>query len=206
MINRGIAFEPLLGGQGTQFDALRINYIGSPGRDTTVCAARKDAALQSLQDPKGGLFEEPTHHPMHTTAHCIAALELFDARPLHPLAALAEWKSPTGARAFLESLAWRTNPWRESHRGAGLFAALAIVEEVDAAWQDAYFDWLYQHSDPRTGLIGGNDLPPVEHSGVATLVPHMAGTFHYFFNIEWARRELRYPQALIARASAAKFL
>jgi tripartite-type tricarboxylate transporter receptor subunit TctC len=50
MINRGIAFEPLLGGQGAQFDALKINYIGSPGRDTTVCAARKDAAVQSLQD------------------------------------------------------------------------------------------------------------------------------------------------------------
>src|SRR3954470_8284992 len=50
MINRGIPFEPLLGGQGTQFDALKINYIGSPGRDTTVCAARKDAAVQSMQD------------------------------------------------------------------------------------------------------------------------------------------------------------
>jgi len=50
MINRGIVFEPLLGGQGTQFDALKINYIGSPGRDTTVCGARKDAAVQTLQD------------------------------------------------------------------------------------------------------------------------------------------------------------
>jgi tripartite-type tricarboxylate transporter receptor subunit TctC len=53
MINRGIPFEPLLGGQGTQFDALRINYIGSPGRDTTVCAARKDAPVQSLADLYG---------------------------------------------------------------------------------------------------------------------------------------------------------
>jgi len=50
MINRGIPFEPLLGGQGTQFDALKLNYLGSPGRDTTVCAARKDAAVQSLAD------------------------------------------------------------------------------------------------------------------------------------------------------------
>jgi tripartite-type tricarboxylate transporter receptor subunit TctC len=50
MINRGIPFEPLLGGQGTQFDAQQINYLGSPGRDTTVCAARKDAAAQSAQD------------------------------------------------------------------------------------------------------------------------------------------------------------
>ena len=50
MINRGIPFEPLLGGQGTQFDALKIHYIGSPGRDTTVCAARKDAPVQTMQD------------------------------------------------------------------------------------------------------------------------------------------------------------
>ena len=50
MINRGIPFEPLLGGQGTQFDPLKFTYVGSPGRDTTVCAARKDAQVQNLQD------------------------------------------------------------------------------------------------------------------------------------------------------------
>jgi len=50
LINRGIAFEPLLGGQGTQFDVLKFNWLGSPGRDTTVCAARKDAAVKTLQD------------------------------------------------------------------------------------------------------------------------------------------------------------
>jgi tripartite-type tricarboxylate transporter receptor subunit TctC len=50
LINRGIPFEPLLGGQGAQFDALKFNYLGSPGRDTTVCAARKDAAAKSLAD------------------------------------------------------------------------------------------------------------------------------------------------------------
>lgn len=50
LINRGIPFEPLLGGQGTQFDALKLNWIGSPGRDTTVCAAHKDADVKTLQD------------------------------------------------------------------------------------------------------------------------------------------------------------
>jgi tripartite-type tricarboxylate transporter receptor subunit TctC len=50
LINRGIPFEPLLGGKGTQFDALKFNWIGSPGRDTTVCAARKDAPVQTLAD------------------------------------------------------------------------------------------------------------------------------------------------------------
>jgi tripartite-type tricarboxylate transporter receptor subunit TctC len=50
MVNRGIAFEPLLGGGGTQFDPLAMTYIGSPNRDTTVCAARKDAAVQRMAD------------------------------------------------------------------------------------------------------------------------------------------------------------
>lgn len=50
LINRGIPFEPLLGGQGTQFDTARLNWIGSPSRDTTVCAARKDAEVKTLDD------------------------------------------------------------------------------------------------------------------------------------------------------------
>jgi tripartite-type tricarboxylate transporter receptor subunit TctC len=50
MINRGIPFEPLLGGQGAQFDPLKFHYVGSPSRDTTVCAARKDALVQNLRD------------------------------------------------------------------------------------------------------------------------------------------------------------
>jgi tripartite-type tricarboxylate transporter receptor subunit TctC len=50
MVNRGIPFEPLLGGGGTQFDPLAMTYIGSPNRDTTVCAARRDAAVQRMAD------------------------------------------------------------------------------------------------------------------------------------------------------------
>jgi len=50
MINRAIPFEPLLAGPGTQFDALKFIYVGSSGLDTTVCAARKDAKVQTMQD------------------------------------------------------------------------------------------------------------------------------------------------------------
>ncbi|HEX5281892.1 MAG TPA: tripartite tricarboxylate transporter substrate-binding protein [Micropepsaceae bacterium] len=50
LVNRGIPFEPLLGGDGTQFDPLRMNWIGSPDRDTTVCAARKDAHARNPGD------------------------------------------------------------------------------------------------------------------------------------------------------------
>ena len=88
--------------------------------------------LQSLQDPESGLYTEVTHHTIHTTAHCIAALELFDARPLRRLSGLDQLKTPDAVRAFLAGLDWRTNPWRDSHRGAGLYASLVITEEVDA--------------------------------------------------------------------------
>jgi tripartite-type tricarboxylate transporter receptor subunit TctC len=50
LINRGIPLEPLLGGQGTQFDPLKMNWIGSPDKDVTVCAARKDATVQKMED------------------------------------------------------------------------------------------------------------------------------------------------------------
>jgi tripartite-type tricarboxylate transporter receptor subunit TctC len=50
LINRGIPLEPLLGGDAGQFDPLKMNWIGSPDKDTTVCAARKDAPVQTMND------------------------------------------------------------------------------------------------------------------------------------------------------------
>ena len=50
LINRGIPLEPLLGGAGVQFDPLKMNWVGSPDRDTTVCVARKGAKVQNIAD------------------------------------------------------------------------------------------------------------------------------------------------------------
>ena len=50
LINRGLPFEPLLGGEGVQFDPRQMNWLGSPDRDTTVCVARKDAQVQNMRD------------------------------------------------------------------------------------------------------------------------------------------------------------
>ena len=50
LVNRGIAFEPLFGGDGVQFDPLRMNWLGSPDKDTTVCVARKDASVHTMRD------------------------------------------------------------------------------------------------------------------------------------------------------------
>ena len=71
-------------------DAANILYsIGAFPRDLSE---RKEwiRTLQAMQDPETGLFHECTHHPIHTTAHCAAALELFDAPPLYPVNALAD--------------------------------------------------------------------------------------------------------------------
>ena len=49
-ISRGIPLEPLFGGQGTKFDALKLTWIGSPDRDTAICVARTDTGIASLKD------------------------------------------------------------------------------------------------------------------------------------------------------------
>jgi tripartite-type tricarboxylate transporter receptor subunit TctC len=49
-VNRGLPFEPLLGGTGAQFDPRKLNWIGSPELDVIVCTARKDAEVKTLED------------------------------------------------------------------------------------------------------------------------------------------------------------
>jgi tripartite-type tricarboxylate transporter receptor subunit TctC len=51
-VNRGLPFEPLLGGAGVQFDPRKLNWIGSPELDVIVCTARKDAEVKTLEDLK----------------------------------------------------------------------------------------------------------------------------------------------------------
>jgi hypothetical protein len=178
-------------------DAVNLLYTlgrlpGDPDERATLVGA-----LVSLQDPETGLFREATHHGIHTTAHCVAALELFDARPLHPLRALEPLADPERVEPLLEALEWRSDPWHASHRGAGVYAALALIGRVSPEWEQRYFGWLERETDPETGLlrrgcIGTDALP-----GIETRFPHLAGTFHYLFNQEHARRPLPYPVALV---------
>jgi hypothetical protein len=178
-------------------DAANILYtIGSFPRD------RRDreaivAVLADMQSEDDGLFHEGTHHPIHTTAHCIAALELFDASPSRPPTSLLKYKSVEGIRGFLDSLDWRERPWTEAHRGAGVYVALVLTGSVDDAWEDAYFDWLAEETDRETGLHRRGALPS---GSPATRFPNLAGTFHYLFNVIFARRPIRYPEALINAA------
>lgn len=149
--------------------------------------------LQSLQDKETGLFREETHHVIHTTAHCTAALELFDAKPKYPLTALKQYTTKEGLYDLLEHLKWGDSPWNNSHQGAGIYAALTLTDSVSPEWENWYFDWLKQEADPETGMWRKGFVT----NGNAPLFHQMGGTFHYIFNHEYAKKPLVYPERLI---------
>lgn len=149
-------------------------------------------SLRSFQDPETGLFSEPTHHTIHTTAHCVAALELFDADARYPLKGLMPYATKEGLYRLLEEQDW-DDPWSESHKGAGVFAALVIAGAVDKTWQDDYFAWFQKECDPDSGLWRKGYIP----GKTAPLHAYMAGSFHYLFNHEYARQPLPYPEKMI---------
>lgn len=155
------------------------------------------AQLQSFQDPADGLFKEAPLHPLHTTAFAAGALELLNARPLHPAPGLRPYQGREGLLALLESLDWRSNPWGEAHRGAGVYAAVLLAGAPAHDWEDAYFSWLWDNQDAstglwRTGCIHTCTTTPPD----APLFHHLASSFHYLFNHDYARRPLAHGEAL----------
>lgn len=174
-------------------DAANILYtIGDFPRDVEE---RKEwvRILQDMQDPGTGLFTEATHHTVHTTAHCLAALELFDALPKYRLTAYDPYRTKEGLYRFFDEQPWKASPWLASHIWAGLYAAMNVAEEATPEWNQWYFDRMWEESDPVTGLwrkgcIEGSPKP---------LYQHMAGTFHYLFNHEHAKMPLHYPDKMI---------
>ena len=179
-------------------DAANILYtIGAFPKDAYE-RAESVRVLGAMQDPKTGLFIEKAdpgiyvHHPIHTTAHCIAALELFDAEPEHPAFALEQYLQEDAFVEFMEGVNWRGDPWPESHRPAGLYVALNLGGSDTAAFNKRYFQWMWDNADPETGMwrVGCQD-------GSRPLREHMAGSFHYLFNHEHAHMPLRYPDKMI---------
>ncbi len=174
-------------------DAVNILYtIGDIPKDVEKRQAMV-RVLQDMQDPETGLFVEETHHPIHTTAHCVAALELLDAEPLYKITALEPYKTKEGLYKFLEELDWKGTPWQMSHRGAGIYAALNNAGEATPEWNHWYFEWLWNEADPVTGLWRKDCAT----SGDKPAYEHMAGSFHYLFNHEHAKMPLRYPKKMI---------
>lgn len=146
-----------------------------------------------MQNPKTGLFVEQTHHFMHTTAHCTAALELLDAKPLYKFNDLEKYKTVDALVELLESQDWLHNAWRDSHMGAGIYAAMKLNEEVTKEWEDAYFKWFWDNADPVTGFWKKGCIDVNSKK----LYQHMGGGFHYYFNHEYAKRPARFPEKII---------
>ena len=159
--------------------------------------------LQTMQDEKTGMFFEISHDPIHTTAHCLAALQLFDAKPLYKIKALHKYYNKNELYSLLNGLDWATNPWQQSHLGAGVYAALVNADEITEDFSNNYFDWFWENADETTGFWkkGISDNAPCSNmrtvNGKASLYNCMAGGFHYIFNHEYAKKPLRYPEKII---------
>lgn len=136
---------------------------------------------------------------MHTTARCVAALELFDVGPTHPISALQPYATAEAIRGFLDGLNWQGEPLAESVRATALYTILKLTGAPDAAWEDAYFEWLWENSDPATGLWRRGQLAGAVGDGT---FPRLAAAFYFLSTHEYARRRLRYPTPLLRTALA----
>ncbi len=175
-------------------DAANIYYTIGRFPQKSEERAEWIKALQNMQDKETGLFSEPTHHTIHTTAHCTAALELFDAKPLYKCKAFEKYTTKEGLYDLLENEVDWQNPWPNSHKGAGILPSLVNTDMVGLEWKNDYFDWMWEHSDPETGFFYYSANGETRK---AKLYAYMAGGFHYIFNHESEHRPLRYPEKII---------
>lgn len=171
-------------------DAANILYtIGyfPKNPDERACWVK---TMQSLQNPETGMWTEATHHTIHTTAHVSASLELFDASPLYKCKALKKYTTKEGLYELLEKEVDWSNPWPQSHKGAGILPSLTNTDMVSLEWKNWYFDWMWEHSNKDNGFFCFG-------TPTAPLYQYMAGGFHYIFNHECEHRPLRYPEQII---------
>ena len=174
-------------------DAANILYTIGDFPSESAEREKWIAALRNMQNKETGLYEERTHHTLHTTAHCLAALELFDAKPLHPLSGLDKYKTKEGLYDLLDNLRWKDSPWNNSHQGAGIYAALNIAEEATSEWNKWYFDWFWDEMCPESGMWRKDYAT----AGTVPIFNYMAGSFHYLFNHEHGKMPIRYPEKMI---------
>lgn len=184
-------------------DAANILYTLNEFVFSDTERAERIAALRGMQDPETGMFTEETHHTIHTTAHCVAAIELFDVRPLYPIRGLHKYiESKDELYSLLDGLDWK-NPWPQSHQGAGVYAALVNSGEATVKFCENYFAWFRENADPVTGFWKKGEADKAkladgkDETGRAPLFAYMAGGFHYLFNHEYAHQPMPYPERII---------
>ncbi|WP_438444211.1 hypothetical protein [Gorillibacterium sp. sgz5001074] len=177
-----------------------VNILYTLGELPEAGQARTDwvESLQSFQEEASGLFPGAGHHAIHGTAFVVSALELLDARPLYPIKELLHLKQRDELFGFMDELDWKEQPWSESQKGAGIYAALVLSGSVNAEWEDWYFQWLWEQADPETGLWRKGAIKE-DAAGMkgAPLFHHLAGSFHYLFNQDYRKRRIRYPEKLV---------
>lgn len=173
-------------------DAANILYTLNSFPQDTETRQAFIRTLQSFQNPVNGMFHEPTHVKMHSTAHCTAALELFDAHPLHKFTELEPFMTTDGITSFMNSLEWGGPTAPFGHIGAGIYTPLVITRTVGDEWLDAYFGWLDDNCDSSCGLWRKGFLNPE-----LPMWLRMGAGFHFLFNYSDAKRPFPYPDALI---------
>ncbi len=174
-------------------DAINILYTINDFVTDDESRKKHIMVLQSMQNPETGKFEEKTHHFIHTCAHCTAALELFDKKPLYRFKCLDKYKTIDGLKELLNGLDWQNCAWPESHKGAGIYAALKLNDEIDEEWERTYFRWLWDNADSKYGFWKSG----VIENNLENLYTYMGAGFHYLFNIEYAKMPIRYPERII---------
>jgi len=50
LVARGMGIEPMLGGKGVRFDPLKLHWIGSTSRETSVIVVRADMGVKRIED------------------------------------------------------------------------------------------------------------------------------------------------------------
>ncbi len=146
--------------------------------------------LRAMQKSDTGYFEEGSHHIIHTTAHCTAALELFDALPLYPFKDMEKYKDIKIFEKYIEEYDW-LKLGKAAHAGAGIYASLSITGAVDAEWKKAYFAFFNKYCDKNTGLFISEPVPEF------TRRLQIGDAFHYYFNYGDFHEAMPYPEALI---------
>ncbi|MBM3609375.1 MAG: hypothetical protein FJX29_13160 [Alphaproteobacteria bacterium] len=53
LVARGMGIEPMLGGKGVRFDPLKLHWIGSTSRETSVIVVRADTGVKRIEDVRG---------------------------------------------------------------------------------------------------------------------------------------------------------
>jgi hypothetical protein len=151
-------------------------------------------AFERFQNQETGWFLQKSFglSPEHNTAFALGAMELLDLTPRYPVKMDAEYANP---RTFLETLNWKTNVYRDAHRGAGIGAIYTLRGMLEpgtrsTAWFAEYFAACDGYFDVMNGLMG-QDKPATGDTD------QIGGTFHYAFVYEYFHRQMPYPEKRI---------